>query len=232
MDVLSGLFNRTLVIAPHPDDECFVYGVVSKIQRAGCDVRVIVAAAADRYQPHAGRVVTAEERIQELQNSASALELPPIPVRFIDWDGRMDALPLGEVIAWIEEAVSRFGPTGVLLPVPSHHQDHRVVFEAALAALRPMSNQSVRLIAAYEYPFSVVWPAPYQTTAMSRMVIAISEADLERKLAALEEHRSQLHGRPNNHPLHQASVRKLAAVRGLEIGVDYAEVIYPLRIVI
>jgi LmbE family N-acetylglucosaminyl deacetylase len=229
---LAELFGRTLVLAPHPDDECFVYGLLARLRGLGCAVRVAVAAVGGQYQAHAGRVVPAAERLAELRDAADVGGLGLGPVGFAGCDARLDTVPLAEVVGWVEGEVRRFRPTAVLVPVPSHHQDHRVVYEAALAALRPDPARPVRFVALYEYPCSAAWPPPYAGGPLGRMVIDVSGDALEAKLAALARYASQVQGRPAHHPLHPDSVRRLAAWRGVEAGVAAAEVLYPLRIVL
>jgi LmbE family N-acetylglucosaminyl deacetylase len=116
--------------------------------------------------------------------------------------------------------------------VPSLHQDHRAVYEAGLTATRPHPESPVEFVALYEYTLSAVAPIPYPAEDRGVLIVDISGAPLETKLAALARHSSQMTSRPRNHSLHPDSVRKLAAFRGLAAGVDAAEWLYPLRIVL
>ncbi len=234
-DLLSGLrdlFERTLVLSPHIDDDIFVYGLLGRVRQSGGTVHIAVATTGEHFQPHARRIVTAGERLQELTRAAQHIQVASVRIGFPGQDARLGARPVGDVIRWIEACIEGTQPTAVLFPVPSHHQDHRVVHEAALAVLRPGAARSVGLAAAYEYPFSAVWPLPHAGPMPGRMVIDVSGPFFETKMRALLEHRSQFEERAPHSPLHPDAVRTLAAFRGLEIGVEYAEVLYPLRIVL
>jgi LmbE family N-acetylglucosaminyl deacetylase len=226
---LAALLAETLVFAPHIDDDAFVYGALARAHALGCAIHVAVAGTGAHFQPHADRIVTVEERLPELQRATDRLGVASLEVGFPGLDGRLDTLPLLDVIGWMERVLARVEPTAVLLPVPSHHQDHRVVYEAGLAALRPGAVSGVQLIAAYEYPVSAVWPAPYPMPPAGALVIDVSGPYLESKLAALCEDHSQVAGRASNHPLHPDGVRKLAALRGLAMGVEHAEMLHVLQ---
>jgi LmbE family N-acetylglucosaminyl deacetylase len=229
---LRWLFARTLVLEPHCDDETIgCGGLIRKLTAAGCGVYLAVAAVGSTYQPHAGRVVSAMERLQELLDATQVLGVTPerIQVKFNGMDGRLDQLPLAEVVGWLEQQLECTNPTAVLLPYPSHHQDHQVVYRAAMAALRPRTSLRLRLAAMFEYPFFDSWN--YAVYRGGKITVDIS-GQIRAKIEALRAYRSQILLRDRRDPLNISGIIRWASSRGAEIGVGYAESFYPLRMII
>jgi LmbE family N-acetylglucosaminyl deacetylase len=121
------------------------------------------------------------------------------------------------------DALATAGYDQVFLPVPSHHQDHQIVYQVGFAALRPRGSPGPSLVAAYEYPY-VGW-APEEPRG-GRWYVDIS-GTLDRKKAALAAYRTQAASPP--HPLSWEAVETLARQRGFESGFRHAELFHVLR---
>ncbi len=76
----------------------------------------------------------------------------------------------------------------------------------------------------YEYPYGNWGPGTMPTAG--KFYVDIS-AYIEGKLEALEAYSTQL--QPAPYPLSTEGARRLAAVRGAEVGVPYAELFYIVR---
>jgi len=108
-------------------------------------------------------------------------------------------------------------PDIVLVPSTSDlHQDHAVVSQEALRAFRRSASMF-----GYDFPWNVLQTAPLQ------FFVELEEADLFRKIRALQSYKSQL-AKPNN-CLTEEYVRALAIERGNRIGRRYAEAFEVLR---
>lgn len=229
---LPALFRRTLVLAPHADDEAFVAGLLFRVLHQGYTARVAVSAVGDNAQPHAGRVVRASERVAELEAAAHMGGWDLARVAFPGADARLDAVPLRRLVAWVEAEIRIFQPSAVLVPEPSAHQDHRAVYEAALAALRPQPGSPVRLVAVYEYPTSAMWRGPYPGRCEGRMLVDVSGSAMVSKREVLACYESQMAGCPVHHPLHPEGAVRLSSFRGMQAGVAFAEALRPLLILL
>ncbi len=226
---LDDAFKRVLVLSPHADDDVIgCGGLMKKIINNGGEVYVVVTAIGDINFYHLGRVVTKEERKAELAKALTYLGVTEYFTLFDDYESLMDTMPIRNVITSFEKIIGRLKPSAVLLPYPSFHQDHKIVFNAGFAAVRPSpyNHDYLRLVAGYEYPF-VFWNN--ESINGGSLYLDIT-AELEDKLKAFKYHQSQV--REKKHLISSETVALWAEKRGLECGADYAEMFYILRMLI
>lgn len=216
---------RILVVSPHADDEVLgCGGFIARRSEEGCEVDVLVGTIGDVVHVDGTLKSSAAERHAELAEAARILGVARHRVLFEGHENRLDTLPRVSIVSELDRAIAGGGYEQVLLPGPSHHQDHRVLLEAGMAALRTRpAVKSVRLVAHYEYAWSA-WPE--SAPSIGKWYVAISR-QLGRKLDALRAYRSQLPEAP--HPLSPESVERLAAQRGAECGVAHAELFHVVR---
>lgn len=227
--MFNGVFERLLVVSPHCDDEVLgCGGLMKKVVDSGGDVTVVVAAVGDTTFYHLNRVVTAEERKAELRNALDYLGIKKSLILFEGYESKMDVLEIRKIVSVLDELIEDIQPTAVLIPYPSFHQDHKIVFDASFAALRPSptNSDSLRMVAMYEYPF-IAWNS--QLVSGGSFYLDI-ESVLTDKIEALKKHESQV--REGRHMISPESVKLWAEKRGLEAGLNYAELFYILRLLI
>ncbi|MFS0574917.1 PIG-L deacetylase family protein [Sporosarcina sp. 179-K 3D1 HS] len=217
--------ERILIIAPHADDEILgCGGLIEKACRFNNHVKVIVVAVGDITHPHKGAVVTGHTRKKELQEALAYLGCTDFDVLYDDKDSLLDTVPKSEIIQKLDTILDGFRPTMVFIPLPSYHQDHIVLFEASFAALRPKPNQFIKLIAMYEYPL-ITWQ--YQKFWNTGELYLDITDTMQKKLNSFLKHKSQI--RPKEHLISPENVVKWAEMRGMEVGMKYAEKFYILR---
>lgn len=234
---MVNVFERTLIITPHFDDETIgCGGLISKIASSNdMDVRIIVVATnRDTYNYNVGRVVDNEERLSESLDALRELGIEVPEDHMIQLsgfeDGRLDKVDKKSLVTALDEEIRRYVPTAVLFPYSSHHQDHQAVYQASVAALRPtVSTNFIRLKAMYEYPYVNAWSSNLDPN--SKLYVPLDEIDIRRKKGALEAYKSQLVRDPRD-ILDVSSILTLAKVRGTEIGHSYAEAFYPMTVVL
>jgi LmbE family N-acetylglucosaminyl deacetylase len=221
-------FARTLVLAPHCDDEVFCGGLIARLTDERCHVDVAVAVADDVRSRTAKRVIRGEERLEELEVSTSILGLKPdqVHVGFAGSNVRLDRLPQRRIVSWLDDLLEGQRPTAVLLPYPSHHVDHQVVHNAARSALRHDPGGTVHFAALWEYPYILTDPWDSEVQQRGRVTFDITGSPFQAKLRAMQAHRSQLAGKPKGHLISPEGIEKLAMLRGLEIGRDHGESYY------
>jgi len=154
-------------------------------------------------------------RIDELDQSSAKLGF-----RYELLDHPVNNYQVSKLIAPFEDAIARYKPDTVLMPIPSYNQDHRAVYDAALVATRPHDNNwRVRRVFGFEQPHSQIWP--YETWSKPSFHRVINVQD---KLAAYQLYASQVRGHRS-----PETVAALAAIRGAEIGEKHAEAFHVLR---
>lgn len=233
---MQDIFERTLIITPHCDDETIgCGGMMHRFVNEGKSVKVVlVSTHEDTYNYNANRKVSHEERLEEFERALYQLGGDDI-----DWiqlpgffeDGRLDICSQKEIVSALDIVIREFKPTAVLFPYSSHHQDHQAVYNASIAALRTtLDTNFIKFKAVYEYPYiTTSWNSSMRSD--SRIYIRLSEADILAKKNALLCYKSQL-DRPKNDLASVESIMTLADVRGTEVGFDYAEALYPISMVI
>ena len=194
-------FERTLMFAPHPDDESIgAGGLLAHIAHSGGMVRVVFLTNGDnnpwpqrayrRQWPISSRDRRAWGRLRRLEARCAlrVLGVASAGTSFLGFpdDGlaqivRKDRDRLVEPIA---NALREFRPT--LLVVPSledFHADHRATYRATLRALFPPEMPKPELALAYIVHGKLRSPD---------VEIALCDGDIERKRKAIECHQTQL----------------------------------------
>ncbi len=211
--------RRILIIAAHPDDE--ILGAGGTIARHGSQGdQVFMAIVADR-----GTARYDAEKIEFVRQccKAAARRLGIAEVCFGDFaDQKLDTLPILDITQWLEGIANKFQPSVIY----THHRgdinrDHRLVHEATLTALRPYAAPYAERILCYEAPSATEWCGPYAEDTFIPNVFVDITSQLEVKLDALLEYKTEL--RPFPHPRSAEIVRARAALWGSVIGVAAAE---------
>ena len=211
--------GRTLVIAPHPDDEVLgAGGTMAKLSESGQEVFVAVVTTGKppAYSAEYVAGVRAETR--------SAHDLLGVKETF--WLDQ-PAAELAEVKnivlnGVIGDVVHRIAPQTILVPFPGDiHVDHQLVFQSVLVASRPHQATYPRTILAYETLSETNWNAPYITPPFVPNIYLDISNYLERKIAAMRKFSSQLRSSPHERSVE--SLRSLAVMRGGTVHREAAE---------
>jgi N-acetylglucosamine malate deacetylase 1 len=216
---------KTLVIAPHPDDELLGCGgtLLRRKKEGGTVAWLIVTGIstdggwpADDVRRREGEIAAVREAIAF--DAVFPLGLPP---------ARLDTLPLGDLVTRIGAVFREYQPEEVLLPHRGDvHSDHRVVFEAVSSCTKWFRYPSVRRVLSYETPSETGFALAREDAFAPNYFVDIGE-HLERKLAAMSIYASELGQFP--FPRSLEALRALAAVRGAESGYAAAEAFELLR---
>lgn len=217
--------NRVLVLEPHPDDLVIgCGGLVQRLVGHGAEVHGLLLSEVPQkyvkiYERTEGFVpYSGEDRMREAEAADGILGVSGRTVAFgPEWHHKLDALPQGEVIGAIEECVARVRPDLVLVPARSYNQDHRAVFDAFQAVMRPHFYRGTAL--AYE-------------TTMERefepnLLVSLTEEHLEGKLDGCRAYQTQL-GSPE-HLFSIETIELAARYRGRLAYTGAAEAFQLLR---
>ena len=182
--------SRVLVLEPHPDDLAIgCSGLVQRLADQGAEVRVLLMSEVPstyRKIHHAPAQYAEYAGVDRMQEAGRADELLGVRHRSVafgpEWHHRLDALPTAELIQALEEHVRAQQPDLVLVPARSYNQDHRAVFDAFQAVMRPHFYRG--MVLAYE----TTMERDFEPTVL----VPLSEDQLQRKLAVCEQYQTQL----------------------------------------
>ena len=125
--------DRSLILAPHPDDETLgCGGTISKVKSAGGEVHVVIVTLGDVKQY--GSQSNTDTRKEEAEKALKYLGVDGYEWGFLgdEYHLKLDALPQKDLIDFFEKKINEIKPTIVALPtICSANQDH-VAVKAAL----------------------------------------------------------------------------------------------------
>lgn len=228
MTAIAEEFGRTLVVAPHPDDEVLgAGGTIARLTDAGATVGVAVVTKGFPPQFQA-------EAIAVTRNEAKAAHaaLGVAETFWLDQPAaQLAETPHRQVNAALGEVVADFSPDTLLLPfLGDIHIDHTLVFLSSMVAARPNRPDYPRRILAYETLSETNWNAPYVTPGFIPNVFVNITDTLDRKLQAMQMFETQLQQAPNERSVE--ALRALAVLRGATVHCPAAEGFVHIRWVV
>jgi len=225
--------SKILVVAAHPDDEVLgCGGIIAKYVKSGGKVWILTLGegVSSRYRK---RSSVKKKDLDDLKKQAKKATniLGAQKIFFSDFkDNSFDSVPVLKIIKEIERIKELVRPDIIY----THHHgdlniDHRIVYKAVLTACRPLKNESVKEIYSFEVPSSTEWSGPNKEVCyVPDRFVDISET-IEKKIEALKCYRKEM--RPYPHPRSIKGIRFLAAKRGQEAGLKFAESFETIRVI-
>jgi N-acetylglucosamine malate deacetylase 1 len=221
-------FGRTLVIAPHPDDEILGAGATMALL-AAAGMEVYVAVVTTGRAPH-----YSAEQVATVRDEAARAHAH-IGVRETFWLDQPAAglweTPQSTLNAAVQTVVRDVAPNTLLLPfVGDIHIDHQLCFLSGMVAARPHQDAYPARVLAYETLSETNWNAPYLTPAFVPNVFVQVDKTLRLKLEAFNMFRSQVKAAP--HERSPETIAALATLRGATVHCAAAEAFVLVRDVI
>ncbi len=181
---------KTLVVAPHPDDEILgCGGTLLRRKAEGVELGWLIVTG---ISEEAGwSIETVQQRDEEIDkvvelvgfDSVYNLRLP---------SAKLDRLPMNDLIDKFSAVFEAFQPVEVLLPCRSDvHTDHRLVFDAGAACTKWFRYPSVKKVLAYETISETEFSLDQDNSFHPNYFFDISEY-LERKLEIMAVYKSEL----------------------------------------
>lgn len=210
---MSGL-RRVLVLSPHTDDaELGCGGTMAKMLDDGVDVHVAVFSTATSSVPEGLPPDTLESECRaamaKMGVCESNLTVFRYPVRNLNYHRQ-------EVLENLVKLRNRLSPEVVFTPASTDlHQDHQVLFAEGLRAFKTAT------VLGYELPWNHI---DFSANGFAEL----KQAHLVKKWNSLLEYRSQIQmGRSY---FAEPFIWSLARVRGVQIGVEFAEAFQVCRV--
>jgi LmbE family N-acetylglucosaminyl deacetylase len=216
---------KTIVIAPHPDDEVLgVGGTLLRRKAEGAKVAWLIVTSisvengwqAEKVKQRADEI----DRISALFDFDNVFELN-FPTT------QLDHLAMSDLVTGISDAFRTFEPEEVFVPHPSDvHTDHRAVFNAAASCTKWFRYSSVKRVLAYETLSETEFSLGTENGFRPNVFIDIASF-IETKLQAMDIYTSELGEFP--FPRSHQAIRALASLRGATSGYMAAEAFELLR---
>jgi len=216
---------KTLVIAPHPDDETLgCAGTLLRRKSEGAELAwLIVTCIYGQDGITSDQTLSRDRKIADVAERLGIdhvydLRLPTT---------RLDTLPFGELVGQFSTVFAAFRPEEVLVPHCSDaHSDHRLVFDAAAACTKWFRYPFVKRVLAYETLSETGFGLDPSGAFQPNYFLDISNF-LEQKLDVMIIYKSELGDFP--FPRSLEAIRALAALRGASSGFAAAEAFQLLR---
>jgi LmbE family N-acetylglucosaminyl deacetylase len=212
---------KTLVVAPHPDDEMLGAGgtLLKRKSEGGTVGWLVVTGLTSSDESDLDRKKAHEV---EIENVRIALGIDVKDAWFLNYPTtRLDTVPMGELVAAISQVMQDFQPEEVLVPFwGDAHTDHRIVFDAVAACTKWFRYPTIKRVLAYETLSETDSSIGRHNAFDPNVFIDISDW-LEEKIQTLSYYESELGEFP--FPRSEEAVRALGKVRGAASGFWAAE---------
>ena len=219
---------KTLVIAPHPDDELLGCGgtLLRRAAEGGMVGWLLMTAITEEAGWDAERVAL---RAAEIEQVRIGVGIAPQHFYALGFPTtQLDRVPTSTLVARIAEVFSDFEPEEVLLPYPGDaHSDHRVTFQAASACTKWFRHPSVRRVLAYETSSETDFGIDPRDPGFKPNVFVDISGHLVRKLELMSIYKSEMGQFP--FPRSETALRALAKARGSQSGFEAGEGFVMLR---
>lgn len=217
--------GRTLVVAPHPDDEILGCGgtLLRRIEEGGVVGWLIVTGMTVQAGWSTERISERDAEIEAVAklvgfDKVFNLRLPTT---------KLDALPTSDMVSAVSSVFRSFEPDEVFVPHRGDvHSDHRVTFDAVVACVKWFRYPSVRRVLAYETVSETEFGLAKETAFQPNFFVDIGDY-LDRKLEIVHVYQTELGEFP--FPRSPKAIRALAEWRGASAGYLAAEAFELLR---
>lgn len=206
--------KKILVIAPHADDEVLgVGGYLLHESKKGNSIYII-------YGAIGGEDIRQDvnKRLEEVDSVCGVIDAR-YTCLYLNKDAELDTVPSRDIVSKLDKLVDEIKPEEVFINCTSHHQDHKKLYECAMASMRQREGYVPKMVALYEYPCL----EPGEVIDGGRWYHDITDV-IEEKCSLMELYKTQIRKEPS--PINANGIKSLASIRGRECGSEYAELFY------
>lgn len=223
--------KRILIISAHPDDEILGCGAtIARLVKEGYEAyTLILGEGITSRDEKRDRQKRKKEIIDLKKHIKKANDLIGVKKIFsYDFpDNRFDTVPILDIVKVIENIKKEVNPKIIF----THYKDdlnidHNITYKAVLIATRPLNNETVKEIYSFEVLSSTEWN--FNVTFNPNIFFSVNET-INIKENAMSEYKSELREYP--HPRSIDGIKLYAKIRGLQVGMKYAEAFECVRII-
>lgn len=222
------LFGRTLVLAPHPDDETLGCGgtLLRLRQETASEVHW---ALMTRMTAEAGYSADAIAQRDREINRVSARYGFEETHQLGFSAALLDSEPTHRLVKAVAGVFDAVEPETLLLPFPNDaHSDHRRTFQIASACAKWFRRGYLRRIMSYEVPSETGFNLdPTAAPFVPSIYIPVPETLIDDKVSILREYAGEM--APFPFPRSEKAIVALARSRGAECGAAAAEAFVLIR---
>jgi LmbE family N-acetylglucosaminyl deacetylase len=219
---------KTLVVAPHADDELLGCGgtLLRRVAEGGKLGWLLVTSMAQNRGWSKNKIRSRAHEIQQVRKSLGVNPKHFYPLNLAT--AELETLSMRELVEAISEVFASFQPEEVLLPHPGDaHSDHQVVFQAACACTKRFRYPSIRRVLVYETLSETDFGIDPRHLPFSPNLFVNIEKFLDKKCRLLRIYKSEIGAFP--FPRSPDAIRSLAKLRGAASGFRAAEAFALLR---
>lgn len=205
---------RILICSPHTDDgELTAGGTIAKLREMGAEVYYVAFSCCEdsvpkEYECHILR--------SECIRAMKILGIPESHLMFKNYSVRSFHNFRQKILDDLLDLQRIISPNLIITPSSYDvHQDHQVIHMESIRAFKKTAS-----IIGMEHPWN-------NLSFKSDVAVPLTEAHVEKKLAALHEYHSQ----SSRKYFDETYIRALAQTRGLNINADYAETFECIRVI-
>ena len=218
---------KTLIIAPHPDDEILgCGGTILKRVSEGIDIVWVIVTEPDQL-PGWGEAEV-EKRNMQISKVAAALNIKNKNIIKMGYPAAaLDTIKKSELAASFYKILDDTKPSEVFLPHWGDvHSDHEVVFNAVNSCTKSFRNKNIKTVLTYETMSETHLKMTPESNFNPNFYINISNF-IETKLDILNIYESEI----GEHPFPRSirSVKALSEFRGANSGFEFAEAFFMLK---
>ena len=216
---------KTLIVAPHPDDETLgVGGTILRKKSEGETVAWLIITNMSISEGWTEQQIKSRKKeinkISKFYNFDKVFELN-LPTT------KLDNISMSDLTSKISECFKLFEPEEIYIPHNADaHSDHRIVFDAVISSSKWFRLKSVKKILAYE-TLSETGFGLSRTNNFSPNVFVDISSFIKYKIKAMNIYESELGSPP--FPRSEENIKALALIRGSESGYLAAEAFELLR---
>lgn len=216
---------KSIVIAPHPDDEVLgVGGTLLRRKSDGGEIAwvVVTSISTDDGWP----LEKVQNRTKELQKVAQFFKFDHVYELNLP-STQLDQIPMGTLVKKISRIFDEFRPQEVFIPHAGDvHTDHQVIFRAMASCVKWFRHPYVQRVLAYETLSETDFCLNPSEYFRPNFYVNI-ESQFDQKLQALQIYASEISLSP--FPRSCEAIQALATIRGAAAGFRYAEAFELLR---
>jgi LmbE family N-acetylglucosaminyl deacetylase len=218
---------KTIIVAPHPDDELLGCGgtLLRRVAEGGTVAWLLMTKMTEEAGWTAERI---QQRTSEIDRVCKGLQIAPHHLYALDFPtSELDRIPISTLVKRISAVFSHFRPDEVMLPYPGDvHSDHRITFGAASACTKWFRHPSVKRVLTYETLSETDAGIDPKQTFHPNVFVDISSY-LDRKIELMQVYASEMGDFP--FPRSKEALCALAKLRGVQAGFKAAEAFSLLR---
>ena len=220
---------KTLVIAPHPDDE--LLGCGGTLLRRTAEGHVVGWVLMTTITTEGGwSKERINQRFAEIERVREGLNIDRDNLYQLGFPAaELDQISMSDILIRLSDAVNHFEPNEILLPHPGDvHSDHRVTFEAASVCTKWFRFPFVRRVMTYQTISETEFGLnPLNKPFELNLFVDIGPF-MDEKLSLLTIYSSELGQHP--FPRSLGAVKAQALLRGAQMGAEAAEAFQLLKL--